>query len=72
MEYAKDDIFKVKYNSKVNRLQIPKERWTSKLLHKIKKHKFISIVIVLFFMFSCINFFLIYNIVTILQRTNFM
>lgn len=70
MEYAKDEIFKIKYNSTVDRLQIPRENWTSKLLHKIKKHKFISVVIMLFFMFSFINFFLIYNFVILLQDTN--
>ena len=72
MEYAKDEIFKIKYNSTVDRLQIPKESLTSRLLHKIKKHKFISMIIMLFFMFSFINFFLIYNFVIALQDMNFM
>ncbi len=71
MEYAKDEIFRVTYNSKVNRLQIPKETWTSKLIHKIKKHKWISLIVSLFLMFSFINFFLIYNFMKILQTANF-
>ena len=37
MEYTKDVFFKVRYNTNLNRLQIEKERWTSKLLKKIRK-----------------------------------
>ena len=32
MEYAKDEIFQIRYNTKLNRLQIGSESWTSKKL----------------------------------------
>ena len=72
MGYVNYEIFKIKYNSTVDRLQFPKERWLSRLIHKIKKHKFISFVIALFCMFSVINFFLIYNLIIVLQNVDFM
>ena len=72
MGYVNDDIFKIKYNSTVDKLQFPKERWLSRLIHKINKHKFISFVIALFCIFSVINFFLIYNLVIVLQNVDFM
>ena len=40
MEYAKDEVFKIRYNTKLNRLQIKEENWTSKLLKQIKAHNF--------------------------------
>ncbi len=72
MEYAKDEIFKITYNSRVNRLQIPKENWKSRVIQKVKKHKFMSLIIILFIMFSCINFFLIYHFMKILQTASFI
>ena len=72
MEYAKDEIFKITYNSSIDRLQIPKESWTSKLSNKMKKHKWISFIIVLFLIFSCINFLLIYYFFRILQTASFI
>ncbi len=72
MEYAKDEIFKITYNSRVNRLQMPKENLKRRLIQKIKKHKWMSLIIVLFIMFSCINFFLIYYFMKILQTASFI
>ncbi len=68
MDYAKDEIFHIRYNSQVNRLQIPKEKWTSKWAKKIKKNKWISLIIALFLLFSCFNFFFIYQFMQILQQ----
>ena len=64
MEYAKDNAFnKINYNN--SKIQIKKESWTSKFVNNFKKHKFISIALSLFFMFSCINFSLIYYFMTL-------
>lgn len=68
MEYAKDVFFKVRYNTNLNRLQIEKERWTSKLLKKIKNHKLLTTVIIAFFMFSTLNIVMIYSFMKILQN----
>ena len=59
MEYAKDEIFHIRYNTKLNRLQTKEERWTSTLYKKIKKHKLITTVIIAFLLFSIINIVMI-------------
>ena len=67
MEYAKDEIFNVRYNTKLNRLQIEQEGWTSKIHKKIKAHKLITTAVLAFFIFSIINIVMIYNFMKILQ-----
>ena len=37
MEYAKDEMFQIRYNTKLNRLQIKNESWTSRIYIKNKK-----------------------------------
>ena len=39
MEYAKDEVFQVKYSTSLNRLKGKDETWTSRLAGSIKKHK---------------------------------
>ena len=68
MEYADDEIFRIKYNTKLNRLQIKEERWTSKLYRIIKAHKLITTVIITFFVFSTINFIMINSFIKLLQN----
>lgn len=68
MEYAKDEVFQIRYNTSLNRLQIGKENWTSGLLKKIKRHKLISMVVIAFIMFSTVNVIMIYNFMKILQN----
>lgn len=68
MEYAKDEIFQVRYNTNLNRLQIGQERWTNRLLKAIKKHKLITTTVIAFIMFSTINIIMIYNFIIILQN----
>ncbi len=67
MEYAKDEFFKIRYNTKLNRLQIKKEAWTSRIYEKIKTHKLITTVVLAFLIFSTINIIMIYNFMKILQ-----
>lgn len=68
MEYTKDVFFKVRYNTNLNRLQIEKERWTSKLLKKIRTHKLLTTAIIAFFVFSTLNIVMIYSFMKILQN----
>ena len=68
MEYAKDDFFKIRYNTKLNKLQIKKENWTSRIYQKIKAHKLITTAILAFILFSTINIIMIYNFMKILQH----
>lgn len=67
MEYAKDEIFQIRYNTNLNRLQIGHEKWTSRLLKTMKRHKLITTTIIAFMMFSTVNLIMIYNFMKILQ-----
>ena len=67
MEYAKDEVFQIRYNTKLNRLQIKEEKWTSKFYKKIKRHKFITAIIITFILFSTINIVMINSFMRILQ-----
>lgn len=68
MEYAKDEVFQIRYNTNLNRLQIGHERWTNRLLKTMKRHKLITTAIISFFMFSTVNVIMIYNFMKILQN----
>ena len=63
MEITNDDCFNIRYNTKVDRLEVRKN---NKFMEKIKPHKIITLSITLLIMFSCLNFFLIYNFIKIL------
>ena len=65
MEITNDDCFNIRYNTKVDRLEVRKK---NKFMEKIKTHKIITLSITLLIMFSCLNFFLIYNFVKILEH----
>ena len=68
MEYANDEIFKIRYNTRLDRLEIEKESWTSKIAKKILKHKLLTMSVIAFFIFSTINTVMIINFLNILQN----
>ena len=68
MEYVRDEIFNIRYNEQLNKLELKKESWTSKLKLIIKKHKFISITLITFIMFSSLNFIMICNFIKLLEN----
>ncbi len=68
MEYAKDKFFEVRYNTKLDKLVIKKERWRSKIKRYIKTHKLISTVSICFIIFSFINIIMIYSFMKVLQN----
>lgn len=63
-----ENVFNVKYNTELDKLELPKESKTKKIIKFIQKHKFISIVSVSFFALSSINFYLIYSFMKILEN----
>lgn len=65
MEYAKEDLFNIRYNTKINRVKIQKESWTSSFIKKIKRHKLATTVVLTFFTFSIINVVMIWNFMRI-------
>lgn len=68
MEYAKDEVFQIRYSTKLNRLEMTKEGWTSRTYQRIKRHKLLTTVVIAFFTFATINFFMICNFMKILQN----
>ena len=65
MDITNENIFNVKYNTKLDRLELRKKNWFVK---KIQKHKIVSIMVTILIMFSCLNFFLIYNFFKLLEK----
>ena len=68
MEYAKDKFFEVRYNTKLDKLVLKKERGISKIKRFIKMHKLISTISISFIVFSSINIIMIYSFFKILQN----
>lgn len=68
MEYAKDEVFRVKYSTGLNRLKGKDETWTSRLASSIKKHKWITTIMIALLMFATINLIMIGNFIKILQN----
>ncbi len=64
-----ENIFQIRYNEKMDRLEMPKYTLLQKIERKIEKHKFISLAIVMFFILSSINFYLIYLFMKILEKS---
>lgn len=64
MEVTNENFFNVKYNSELNRLEMRKKNI---ILEKIKRHKLISTMVIALIIFSCLNFFLIYNFIQMMQ-----
>lgn len=63
-----EKIFNIQYNNKLDRLQIKDNKKTNKFFEFINNHKFISIILTSFLLFSVINFYLIFNFVKILEN----
>lgn len=68
MEFAKDEIFNIRYNTKLNRLEIKEEGWTSRLKKFLRKHMLINMFLIAFIVLSSINFLLIFNFINILSN----
>ena len=63
-----ENVFNVKYNTKLDRLEKTNNKEENKIWRFIKNHKFFSIILMSFFIFSCINFYLIYSFMKILEN----
>ena len=61
-----EDVFKIRYNNKLDKLQIPKKTKGEKMIKFISAHKFFSIIFTSFIIFSGINFYLIFTFFKIL------
>ena len=65
MEYAKDEIFNIRYREDVNRLEVTKYR-TSKILNILKKNKVIVGLVTAAVLISIINTMFIVNFLNVL------
>ena len=63
-----DNIFNVKYNTKLDRLEIPKEKEKNTILGFIKNNKFFSIIVTSVLVLSGVNFYLTYSFMRILEH----
>lgn len=68
MEYAKDEIFQIRYNTGLKRLEMGEENWTSRLGKKMKRHKLLTVVIVSLCVFATVNMIMIGSFIRILQN----
>lgn len=68
MEIAKEKFFEVRYDTKLDKLVIKKERVFSKISRFMKTHKLITTASIAFVMFSCLNIAMIYSFMRILQN----
>lgn len=68
METTKEEIFKITYNEKLDKLQIQNHNVLKKIVKNVKKHKIITTSIIALITFSMINTIMIYNFMQILQR----
>lgn len=68
MEYAKDEIFKITYNKKLDRLQLGQANLGKRILKKIKHHKIITLSIIAVIAFSVANTIMIYNFMQMLLK----
>lgn len=65
MEYAKDEVFSIRYNEKKDKLEYSLFR---RILKKILNNKFMALLITMGALFSIINFTLIYWFFEVLSR----
>lgn len=64
----KEDIFfKVGYTTYLQKQKIKKEKWTSKLIRKIKEHKIIFAILMIIIICMITNIVLIYKFINILE-----
>lgn len=67
-EYAKDEVFQVKYFTPLNRLKGERKSWTSRWIQKMKNHKLLTTSVIAFLMFAILNMILIFSFMKILQN----
>lgn len=67
METTKEEMFKITYNEKLDKLQIKNNNIIKNIVKKIKKHKIITTSIIALIAFSIANTIMIYNFLQILQ-----
>ncbi len=68
MEFAKDEVFQIRYDTTLNRLQVKEKTWKGIFYRKIKRHMLLTSMIIAFFIFATINLIMLYSFMKILQN----
>ena len=68
MAYAKDEIFNIKYNAKLDKLEVESNSWLNRIWRGIKHHKLMTTAMLAFVIFSTINIIMIWSFMNILQN----
>ncbi|MCF0124506.1 MAG: hypothetical protein HUJ68_01910 [Clostridia bacterium] len=68
MEIAKENFFKIGYNTRLRKEIIRKESIKNKIVKRIKKHKIMSGAVMLLIALSTVNLMMIYSFFKILQN----
>ena len=66
--YTTDKIFGIKYKEYEDVLEINEKGFIKNLINKIKKHKFMTIIIFSTIVFSIVNIIFIYKFFSILEN----
>ena len=67
MEYAKDEVFQIRYNTRLDRLQIKEKGFFNWLRRMVKRHKLLTTVVISFTVFAVVNVVMIVSFMRILQ-----
>lgn len=68
MEYTKDLIFNVHYDEVHQTIGLKKNKWTSRMIEKIKQHKMMTGAVLTVIFFMMIDGILIMNFVNLLEE----
>lgn len=63
-----ENVFNVKYDSKLDKVKIQKDKYMNKIFKVIQKNKFITLAFSSFIALSMINFYLIYSFMRVLEN----
>lgn len=64
MEYAKDEVFSIKYNAGKDKLEYTNRH---KLINFVKRYRVMTLLLSLGITFSVVNFVLIYNFFNLIK-----
>lgn len=63
-----ENVFNIKYDTKLDKLEMAKGDKIQRIFKCIKRNKFISFICTSFILFSCVNFYLIFSFMKILEN----
>ena len=66
MEYAKDEVFQIKYNTNLNRIYPKKGNWLYKTYKKLQQHKLLTTIVITLLIFFITNIIMINSFMKLL------